>query len=118
MEEDDDTVAVDGGRQRVVAGGGLGEGTALGLAARRPTFTHRAPCRWLQRIGWSPPVMEMMDGYYCATSSSSLYHTATSFHDSIVDYSSPPGMVPYDVEAFMRVNLLLLNGQMWKAGSK
>uniref|UniRef100_A0A0E0AIS8 Uncharacterized protein n=1 Tax=Oryza glumipatula TaxID=40148 RepID=A0A0E0AIS8_9ORYZ len=96
MEEDDDTMAVDGGRQRAVASGSLGEGTAPGLAARR----------------W------MMDGYYCATSSSSLYHTATSFHDSIVDYSSPPGMVPYDVEAFMRVNLLLLNRQMWEAGSK
>uniref|UniRef100_A0A0E0MBT9 Uncharacterized protein n=1 Tax=Oryza punctata TaxID=4537 RepID=A0A0E0MBT9_ORYPU len=34
--------------------------------------------------------MEMMDGYYCATSSSSLYHTTTPFHDSIIHYRSPP----------------------------
>uniref|UniRef100_A0A0E0ANL2 Uncharacterized protein n=1 Tax=Oryza glumipatula TaxID=40148 RepID=A0A0E0ANL2_9ORYZ len=27
-------------------------------------------------------------------------------------------MASYDVEAFMRVNLLLLNEQMWEAGSK
>uniref|UniRef100_A0A0E0MJ01 Uncharacterized protein n=1 Tax=Oryza punctata TaxID=4537 RepID=A0A0E0MJ01_ORYPU len=31
-------------------------------------------------------VKSMMDGCYRATSSSSLYHTTTSFHDSIVDY--------------------------------
>uniref|UniRef100_A0A0E0PM03 Uncharacterized protein n=1 Tax=Oryza rufipogon TaxID=4529 RepID=A0A0E0PM03_ORYRU len=67
-----------------------------------------------ERIGWSTPVIEMMDGCYYAKSSSST----TSFHDSIVDYCSPPGMASYDVEAFMRVNLLLLNEPMWEAGSK
>uniref|UniRef100_A0A0E0JZB2 Uncharacterized protein n=1 Tax=Oryza punctata TaxID=4537 RepID=A0A0E0JZB2_ORYPU len=52
-------------------------------------FAHHAPCGWPQRIGCSPLVMEMMDGCYCATSSSSLYHVAISFHDSPVDYRSP-----------------------------
>uniref|UniRef100_A0A0D3HBI4 Uncharacterized protein n=1 Tax=Oryza barthii TaxID=65489 RepID=A0A0D3HBI4_9ORYZ len=57
----------------------------------------------------------MMNGCYCATSSSSLDHTATSFYDSIINYCSPPSchlhyqsqdtdhprMASYDVEAFM-----------------
>uniref|UniRef100_A0A0E0MCQ6 Uncharacterized protein n=1 Tax=Oryza punctata TaxID=4537 RepID=A0A0E0MCQ6_ORYPU len=59
------------------------------MGCTSPTFAHRAPCSWLQRVGWSQPVMEMMDGCYNATSISSPYHAATSFHDSIIDYRSP-----------------------------
>uniref|UniRef100_A0A0E0L054 Uncharacterized protein n=1 Tax=Oryza punctata TaxID=4537 RepID=A0A0E0L054_ORYPU len=72
---------------------------------------------WSQRIGWRQLVMEvvqnfsfalhlydmndnvfaffsvcwMMDTCYCVTPSSSLYHTVTSFRDSIAYYRSPPG---------------------------
>uniref|UniRef100_A0A0E0L2J4 Uncharacterized protein n=1 Tax=Oryza punctata TaxID=4537 RepID=A0A0E0L2J4_ORYPU len=65
---------------------------------KKSKFADLAPYSWPQRIGWSEPVMEMMDGCYCATLSSSLYHVATSFHDSIADYRSPP------------VNILLQGG--------
>uniref|UniRef100_A0A0E0LKB3 Uncharacterized protein n=1 Tax=Oryza punctata TaxID=4537 RepID=A0A0E0LKB3_ORYPU len=34
------------------------------MAAPRPTIAHHALCGWPQRIGWSPPVKEMMDGCY------------------------------------------------------
>uniref|UniRef100_A0A0E0LJU0 Uncharacterized protein n=1 Tax=Oryza punctata TaxID=4537 RepID=A0A0E0LJU0_ORYPU len=122
MEEDNDTVAVDGGGRRAVADGSAASGLDVGRRvapspARRfsprprattdgcntsvilteqasctgPTFAHRAPCVWPQRIGWSQPVMKMLDGCYCVTSSLSLYHATTSFHDSIIDYHSPPG---------------------------
>uniref|UniRef100_A0A0D9Y8Q2 Uncharacterized protein n=1 Tax=Oryza glumipatula TaxID=40148 RepID=A0A0D9Y8Q2_9ORYZ len=79
---------------------------------------------------------EMMDG--CATSGSSLYHTATSFHYSIVDYYSPPGY-PLHYQSEDTDLIILLHGgyeimaisrgrwygvircgdiHMWEAGSK
>uniref|UniRef100_A0A0D9YRE6 Uncharacterized protein n=1 Tax=Oryza glumipatula TaxID=40148 RepID=A0A0D9YRE6_9ORYZ len=72
MEEDDDTVSVDGGGRRRLR--------------RRHCFSPR--CR-------------------------TLGSTLTS-----KEFDSPVSIASYDVEAFMRVNLLLLNEQMWKAGSK
>uniref|UniRef100_A0A0E0KZP1 Uncharacterized protein n=1 Tax=Oryza punctata TaxID=4537 RepID=A0A0E0KZP1_ORYPU len=64
--------------------------------APRPTFTHRAPCSWLQRIGWSQLVMKVV---YYFSFARRLYNMNEN-------------------GAFMRVNLFHLNEQMWEVRSK
>uniref|UniRef100_A0A0E0P6H8 Uncharacterized protein n=1 Tax=Oryza rufipogon TaxID=4529 RepID=A0A0E0P6H8_ORYRU len=72
MEKDDGTLAVDdGGRWRL---------------RQRRCF---GPC--CRTSGNNLTSKEMMDVCYCTTLSPSLYHAATPFHDSIVDYHLPSG---------------------------
>ncbi|EEC84449.1 hypothetical protein OsI_31069 [Oryza sativa Indica Group] len=86
MKEDDDTLAVDGGDRRL-----LRRRHCLGPRYRTlgSTLTSKEVFTWANSK--NQRLLHMMDGYYCATSSSSLDQTATSFHDSIVDYYSSTG---------------------------
>uniref|UniRef100_A0A0D3ENY1 Uncharacterized protein n=1 Tax=Oryza barthii TaxID=65489 RepID=A0A0D3ENY1_9ORYZ len=67
---------------------------------------------WLAVEDRVESVGDTMDG--CATSGSSLYHTATSFHYSIVDYYSPPGCPLHYQYGVIRCGDI----HMWEAGSK
>uniref|UniRef100_A0A0E0R742 Uncharacterized protein n=1 Tax=Oryza rufipogon TaxID=4529 RepID=A0A0E0R742_ORYRU len=89
MEEDDYTMAVDGGGRRRLR--------------RRHCFGPR--CRTLGSTLTSKEVFT-----WANTNNQRLPTSAI-----LIEQAS---MASYDVEVFMRVNLLLLNEQMWEARSK
>uniref|UniRef100_A0A0E0DAV2 Uncharacterized protein n=1 Tax=Oryza meridionalis TaxID=40149 RepID=A0A0E0DAV2_9ORYZ len=107
------------------------------------TFAHCAPCAWPQKIGWSPLVMKVVCYFCFARRLYDMNENVFAFflcllfdgwlllrNVELISILRPYIMVPYDVgafmqvnllllkRAFMRVNLLLLNEEMWEAGSK
>uniref|UniRef100_A0A0E0HQ93 Uncharacterized protein n=1 Tax=Oryza nivara TaxID=4536 RepID=A0A0E0HQ93_ORYNI len=107
MEENDNTVTVDGGGRRWLR-------HCFGPRCR--TLTSKEVFTWAnrnnQRLLHVGDIDRISKSYICT--SCSMWLTA----EDRVESAGDGGMASYDVEAFMRVNLLLLNEQMWDAGSK
>uniref|UniRef100_A0A0E0IH95 Uncharacterized protein n=1 Tax=Oryza nivara TaxID=4536 RepID=A0A0E0IH95_ORYNI len=110
MEEDDDTIAVDGGGRR--------RRHCFGPHYRTlgSTLTNKEVFNWAnsnnQRL--------LHVGDIDRTSKSYIFTSCSMWlvTEDRVESAGDGGMTSYDVEAFMRVNLLLLNEQMWEAVSK
>uniref|UniRef100_A0A0D3H4H5 Uncharacterized protein n=1 Tax=Oryza barthii TaxID=65489 RepID=A0A0D3H4H5_9ORYZ len=108
MEEDDNTMAVDGVEATDCFGPHY---RTLGS-----TLTSKEVFNWAnsnnQRL--------LHVGDIDRTSKSYIFTSCSMWlaTEDRVESAGDEGMTSYDVEAFMRVNLLLLNEQIWEAVSK